>query len=316
MSKRSDTVSAEECVALGANQRQLERYPNRPLSLGSLAISRALPVRDRRLVGPWCFLDRFGPLTFNEGKPMDVAPHPHIGLQTVTWLLDGEVVHNDSLGSESVLRPRGVNVMTSGDGIAHAEQTPLDNSGRLNGVQLWTALPDAHRHGPADFVQVKEVPFVESAAGVVQVFAGTLGGTTSPAPHYSELLGADVQVHPRHTLVVPLEPAYEHAVLVMNGDCALDDQSLDERVLYYLGTTRSEAGFSSRNGGRVLLIGGPPFPETILMWWNFVARTPEEITQARTDWESRRRFGEVTAYSGPRLNAPSLTRFARPNPVS
>jgi redox-sensitive bicupin YhaK (pirin superfamily) len=247
---------------------------------------------------------------------MDVAPHPHIGLQTVTWLLDGEVVHNDSLGSESVLRPRGVNVMTSGDGIAHAEQTPLDNSGRLNGVQLWTALPDAHRHGPADFVQVKEVPSVESAAGAVQVFAGTLDGTTSPAPHYSDLLGADLQVHPRHTLVVPLNPAYEHAVLVMNGDCALDDQSLDERVLYYLGTMRSEAGFFSRNGGRVLLIGGPPFPETILMWWNFVARTPEEITQARTDWEARRRFGDVTAYSGPRLNAPSLARFARPNPVS
>ncbi len=316
MSKRSDTVPAEECIALGATQRQLERYPNRTLSLGSLAISRALPVKDRRLVGPWCFLDRFGPLTFNEGKPMDVAPHPHIGLQTVTWLLDGEVVHNDSLGYESVLRPGGVNVMTAGGGIAHAEETPRDNSGRLNGVQLWTALPDTHRQGPAAFVQVKEVPFVESAAGIVQVFTGTLDGTTSPAPHYSDLVGADLQVHPRPTLVLPLNPVYEHAILVMNGNCALDDQSLDERVLYYLGTTRSEAGFSSRNGGRVLLIGGLPFPETILMWWNFVARTAEEITQARTDWEERRRFGEVTAYKGNRLNAPTLTRFARPNPIS
>ena len=142
MSKRSETVPAEECIALGASQQQLERYPNRALSLGSLAISRALPVKDRRLVGPWCFLDRFGPLTFNDGKPMDVAPHPHIGLQTVTWLHEGEVVHHDSLGYESVLRPGGVNVMTSGDGIAHAEQTPRDNSGRLNGVQLWTALPE------------------------------------------------------------------------------------------------------------------------------------------------------------------------------
>ena len=148
------------------------------------------------------------------------------------------------------------------------------------------------------------------------MFAGTLKGTTSTAPHYSDLLGADVRVHPRQTLVVPLNPAYEHAVLVMSGECALDGQPLDERMLYYLGTTRSEASFSSRNGGRVLLIGGPPFPETILMWWNFVARTPEEITQARTDWEERRRFGEVTAYNGPRLDAPSLARFARPNPVS
>jgi redox-sensitive bicupin YhaK (pirin superfamily) len=148
MSKRSDVVSAEECIALGASQRQLQAYPNRALNLGSLAISRALPVKDRRLVGPWCFLDRFGPLTFNEGKPMDVAPHPHIGLQTVTWLHDGEVVYHDSLGCESVLRPGGVNVMTSGNGIAHSEETPRDNTGRLNGVQLWTALPDAKRHGP------------------------------------------------------------------------------------------------------------------------------------------------------------------------
>jgi redox-sensitive bicupin YhaK (pirin superfamily) len=309
-------VPAEECIALGASEPQLEQYPNRTLSLGSLAISRALPVKDRRLVGPWCFLDRFGPLTFNEGKPMDVAPHPHMGLQTVTWLHDGEVVHHDSLGYESVLRPGGVNVMTSGGGIAHAEETPRDNSGRLNGVQLWTALPDADRHGSAGFVQVKEVPFFESPAGIVQVFAGTLDGATSPAPCYSDLLGADLQVHPGHTLVVPLDPAYEYAVLVMNGDCALGNQPLGERVLYYLGTTRSEAGFSSREGGRLLLIGGLPFPETILMWWNFVARTPEEITQARADWEGRRRFGEVAAYNGPRLNAPSLTRFARPNPVS
>jgi redox-sensitive bicupin YhaK (pirin superfamily) len=294
----------------------IESYPNRAMSLGSLAISRALPIKDRRLVGPWCFLDRFGPLTFTEGKPMDVAAHPHIGLQTVTWLHEGEIVHLDSLGYESVLRPGGVNVMTSGDGIAHAEQTPRDHSGRLNGVQLWTALPDAARHGSAHFVQIKEVPLVESASGIVQIFAGTLDGTTSPAPHYSESLGADVRIHPGQRLMVPLNPAHEHAVLVMNGDCALDAQSLEERMLYYLGTTRTEAGFSSRDGGRVLLIGGPPFPETILMWWNFVARTPEEITNARSDWEAQRRFGEVTGFNGPRLSAPGLTRFAQPNPVS
>lgn len=312
----TEGVPAEECIALGASQRRFEPYPNRALNLGSLAISRALPLKDRRLVGPWCFLDRFGPLTFEEGKPMDVAAHPHIGLQTVTWLHEGEIVHLDSLGYESVLRPGSVNVMTSGSGIAHAEQTPRNNSGRLNGVQLWTALPDAARHSSAHFVHIEAVPFVESASGVVQVFAGTLNGTTSPAPYYSDLLGADLRVHSGQSLIVPLNPTHEHAVLVMNGDCALDGQSLEERVLYYLGTTRAEAAFSSQNGGRVLLIGGPPFPEPILMWWNFVARTPEEITTARTDWEAKRRFGEVAAYKGPRLNAPSLTRFAHPNPIS
>jgi redox-sensitive bicupin YhaK (pirin superfamily) len=295
MSKRSDDVSAEECVALGASRPRLEAYPNRELSLGSLTISRALPIRDRRMIGPWCFLDRFGPLAFSEGKPMDVAPHPHMGLQTVTWLLDGEVVHDDSLGYESVLRPNG---------------------GRLNGVQLWVALLNAQRHMPPGFMQVKDVPRIESPDALVRVFAGTLQGTMSPAPHYSDLLGADVDLGSRRTCALPLNPAYEHAVLVLNGDCTLEGERLKERVLYYLGTNRSEASFVSQDGGRVLLIGGPPFPEPILMWWNFVARTAEEIAQARDDWETEQRFGEVTAYSGPRLPAPSLARFARPNPVS
>jgi redox-sensitive bicupin YhaK (pirin superfamily) len=300
MSKRSETVSAEECLSLGAPQPELEAYPNRDLRLGSLGISRALPVRDRRLVGPWCFLDRFGPLTFNEGKPMDVAPHPHIGLQTVTWLLDGEVVHNDSLGCESVLRPRGVNVMTSGRGIAHAEETPPDNTGRLNGVQLWTALPGGERHRAPAFAQVAEVPALESPAGVVRVFAGTLGGATSPAPHYSPLVGADLEVHAGPPLEVPLDRTFEHAVLVMAGDCALDGRRLDERVLYYLGTARSEAAFASRGGARVLLVGGPPFPETILMWWNFVARTPEEIAEARAEAAPRRAGAGAARAAEPR----------------
>jgi redox-sensitive bicupin YhaK (pirin superfamily) len=281
-----------------------------------MTVSRALPVKDRRLVGPWCFLDRFGPLTFAEGKPMDVAPHPHIGLQTVTWLLDGEVVHDDSLDSEAVLRPGGVNVMTSGAGIAHAEQTPRENSGRLDGVQLWVALPDGQRHGAAGFEHVREVPLVESRGGVVRVFAGAFGGASPATMHYSDLVGLDIQVHAGLALEWPLSPHFEHGVLVLNGDCALDGQPLETRQFYYLGTNRSAAQLSSRAGARVLAIGGPPFSERILMWWNFVARTPEEIAEARADWEAGRRFGEVRAYDGPRLAAPSLLQFARANPVS
>ena len=316
MSKRSETVSAESCVALGAARPELEAYPNKDLNLGNLAISRALPVRDRRLVGPWCFLDRFGPLTFSEGKPMDVAPHPHIGLQTVTWLLDGEVLHDDSLGSQSMLRPGAVNVMTSGAGISHAEQTPRRHSGRLNGTQLWVALPDLHRNMSAHFAHVPEVPVVDAPGGRAHVFAGTLLGERSSAPYYSDLLGVDLQLHARGTLNLPLEPLFEHAILVLEGDCALDGEPLEPRVLYYLGTQRTAGAFSSCDGGRTLLIGGPPFPETILMWWNFVARTSEEIAQARSDWEGRKRFGDVSAYEGRRLSAPSLLRFARPNPAS
>ena len=310
------TVAAESLVALGATEQRLDEYANYEIALGTLRISRALPVKGRRMIGPWCFLDRFGPLSFTGGMPMDVAPHPHMGLQTVTWLLEGEVVHDDSLGEEAVLRPGGVNVMTSGHAIAHAERTPPDNTGRLNGVQLWTALPDRDRHGAASFQHVPLAPLLEPTGGIVRVFSGELAGATSPAHHVSELAGGDLQVHRGEKLEIPLRPDFEYAVLVLSGDCSLDGQPLRDRVLYYLGMQRSDVSLASQSGARLLLIGGPPFPETILMWWNFVARTPEEIRDAREDWENERRFGNVTAYKGQRLHAPELVRLARPNPVS
>lgn len=309
-------VAAEACAAIGAAQQQFESHPVREVNIGAIRVQRALPLRGRRLIGPWCFLDRFGPLTFSEGTPMDVAPHPHMGLQTVTWLLQGELVHHDSLLSEGNLRPGGVNVMTSGHAIAHAERTPVNNTGRLSGVQLWTALPDRDRHGPASFQHVKEVPVFETAAGVAHIFSGSLGNHTSPAQHVSPLVGADLQVHADHSLTVPLQRDHEHAVLVLSGDGTLEGQPLAPGMLYYLGTQRTDLTIASREGARVLLIGGVPFSETILMWWNFVARTPEEIRQARDDWEAHRRFGEVPAYHGPRLAAPELNRLAHPNPVS
>jgi quercetin 2,3-dioxygenase len=240
-SQEPHQVAAETCLALCAREQQLQPYSNRDTTIGTLDVSRALPVRGRRLVGPWCFLDRFGPLTFSEGTPMDVAPHPHIGLQTVTWLLGGEVLHDDSRRHESILRPGGLNVMTSGNGIAHAERTPAVNRGHLNGVQLWTALPDEHRHATASFQHLARVPYLEFPGGVVHVFSGALEKVISPAEHYSELLGADVDVHPTGSLTIPLRPTYEYAVLILSGDCSLDGQQLDTRVLYYLGTQRSEA---------------------------------------------------------------------------
>lgn len=309
-------VGAEPCIAVGATTPALESFPSREVSLGDLQVTRLLPIRDRRMIGPWCFLDRFGPLTFAGETPMDVAPHPHIGLQTVTWLFDGEVLHDDSLGSQSVGRPGGVNVMTAGGGISHTEQTPRANSGRLNGAQLWVALPDAERHRSPSFAAVDQVPESESAAGLVKVFSGSLGDTRSDAPHFSDLVGAEVRIHPKHELQVGLDAGFEHGVLLVDGDCSIDGHPLEMRRLYYLGTQRSAVAFSSHSGGRVLFVGGPPFPERILMWWNFVARTPEEIVEARDDWQAGRRFGPVSAYRGPRLDAPDLARLARPNPMS
>ena len=311
-----ENVAAAKCESLGASGRQFESFAGRDVALGDLTVTRVLPVKGKRLIGPWCFLDRFGPLTYANATPMDVGAHPHIGLQTVTWLLDGEIVHYDSLGYESLLRPGGVNVMTSGAGIAHAERTPSPHNGRLNGAQLWVALPDRDRQTPASFQHIDRVPTIEQRGGIGQVFAGALAGATSPVAHFSEIVGGDFQIHPRATIELPLDKRFEHAVIVLSGDCRFEDQRLQERALYYLGANRTDASFSSDTGGRLLLVGGPPFPETILMWWNFVARTPAEIAVARKDWEDRRRFGEVTAYSGPRLAAPSLVRFASPNPVS
>ena len=308
-------VAARPCEASGVNESVFERFAARETSLGTLRILRALPIRQKRLVGAWCFLDRFGPFSFSDAKPMDVAPHPHIGLQTVSWLLNGEVVHNDSLGNEALLRPGGVNVMTSGVGIAHAEETPRENSGLLNGVQLWIALPEADRNGQASFQHIENVPIIEQGGGVVSVFAGSMSGCSSPAKHFSQVLGADIALHGLARLELPLHPSFEHAALLITGDAEIAGQSIDSKNLYYLGTNRSSVEFKTKEGCRVLLIGGPPFPEKILMWWNFVARTPEEIAQARADWQSHRRFGEVK-YQGPRLDAPSLKRFAPPNPAS
>ena len=315
----------EEPRAPGATRPVLAAYPNRETRLGHLPIQRALPRRERRLVGPWCFLDRFGPLAFANEKPMDVPPHPHIGLQTVSWLLEGEVLHTDSLGCEAVVRPGGVNVMTAGRGISHAEQTPPSASGRpnnrLSGIQLWVALPDAVRNMEPSFSGIAETPAFEPRGGLVRVFAGALGGVRSPAPHFSPLIGADVQVHPASEVEIELDPSFEHGLLLLEGECLFEGQPLTAGTLYVLAPGHSSAAFSSPPGGQLLLIGGPPWGEPlfsgeILMWWNFVARTPEEIAEARADWEAHRRFGEVLGYSKPRLSAPELTRIARPNPLS
>ena len=291
-------------------------YPNRRTRLGDLPISRALPIRERRMIGPWCFLDRFGPLAFKDGRPMRVPPHPHIGLQTVSWLMEGVLLHTDSLGSEAILHPGGVNVMTAGRGITHAEETPPNNSGRLSGVQLWVALPDQHRNGEPDFTSVKQVPTIETQCGVIQLFAGSYEGITAPITYFSEILGMDIKVNPHQTVSLSLNNIFEYALLLLEGDCVAENQPLAEKNLYDPGVGLESLSLSSQESYRVLIIGGSPYPEKILMWWNFVARTPEEISKAREDWEAHRHFGEVHGTRLKRLSAPDLARFAHPNPAS
>ncbi len=304
------------CESANQQAPTFTAYPNRETHLGDLPISRALPIREQRMIGPWCFLDRFGPMIFTNEKPMAVPPHPHIGLQTVSWLIEGEILHTDSLNSKAILTPSGINVMTAGRGITHAEETPSPNSGRLNGVQLWVALPEKERNRTPSFTNIAQVPFLEKPGGLIQILAGELEGVASPTLYFSEILGVAIHIHPQKFLSINLNPQFEHAALLLEGDCSLDDGSLRQNHLYTLGGCRESLVVRSQKGCWVLLIGGLPFPEKILMWWNFVARTPQEIRQARTDWEDQHRFGEVSGTALPRLSAPDLTHLAPPNPAS
>lgn len=284
----------------------MEAFPARKAVLGALQIRRALPVRGRRLVGPWCFLDRYGPLTFSGGKPMDVAPHPHLGLQTVSWLLDGEIVHNDSLGCEGLIRPGELSLMTAGHGITHAEETPASNSGRLNGVQLWVALPDAARHCAPSYEHRVNIPEVTVPGARASVILGSFAGFTSAGTSFSPLCGVELVVEHGARVEFPLENSFEYAVIILDGTLEVERQILEPDTLYYLGAGRGEIGLASKAGGRALLVGGLPFGETVLMWWNFVARTAEELAEARLAWESHERFPAVKAYHGERLAAPAF----------
>lgn len=297
-----------ECPPGLASAPVLESYPARQAALpGGLIVRRALPRAARRLVGPWCFLDHYGPLAFGVGAPMNIGPHPHIGLQTVTWLIEGEALHRDSLGTERLIRPGQLNLMTAGSGISHSEETPTRNSGRLHGLQLWVALPDARRNGPPSFDHFAELPVTATGTGHAMVLIGELNGARSPAKAYSRMLGADVVASHDGDVALPLDPSFEHALLVIDGHVALGDRALEPSTLHYLGAGREAVTLTMRAGSRLALLGGEPFGERILMWWNFVGRTPEEIADARNDWEQGSRFGSVSGYVGERIPAPPLS---------
>lgn len=297
----------ERCDSCPDPHPEILGYPARTADLGAgLVVSRTLPVRERRLVGPWCFFDHYGPLDFANRKAMDVAPHPHIGLQTVSWLFEGESLHNDSLGYQGIARPGELNLMTAGRGIAHSEETPLRHSGRLHGLQLWIALPDPERHREPGFDHYKGLPVLEPGGGRVQVFMGELDGTATGTRTFSPLVGADLYVDAGATLRIPLQPEWEHALVVIGGESSVDGVRLAPHALHYLGTHRDGLEIIGATAAHAVLIGGAPFGESIVMWWNFVARTADEVSRARDDWEQHRRFGDVKAYHGARLPAPPL----------
>ncbi|MDT4914001.1 MAG: quercetin 2,3-dioxygenase [Pseudonocardiales bacterium] len=282
-------------------------YAGKEVELGeSTVVRRLLPNLGRRLVGPWCFVDHYGPDDVASEAGMQVPPHPHTGLQTVSWLLDGEVHHRDSLGSDQVIRPGELGLMTAGRAITHAEQSPVPHPALLHGVQLWVALPDGARSVTPAWEHHAKLPTVRDRGASATVIMGSLAGARSPGKAYSPLLGVDVALDAESELLLPLEPDFEHAVLVMSGSVDVDGAALTPGTMIYLGCARRDLRLASAAGARVLLLGGAPFEEQIVMWWNFVARSNDEIVAARTEWISGVRFGDVPGYDGLRLDAPEL----------
>ncbi|TPV52051.1 pirin family protein [Pseudarthrobacter phenanthrenivorans] len=280
----------------GSSGPCLQLWPQREVPLGgvrAMNVQRTLPQRGLPTIGAWCFLDSFGP----DRTAMSVLPHPHIGLQTVTWPLAGHIRHRDSVGSDVVVRPGELNIMTAGYGVSHSEFAVLPPAGEdlpvQRGLQLWVALPDHERHRQPAFEQHRELPKASGQGFTATVMVGELAGVASPATMYSPIIGADVLCD--GAAVLPLNGDFEHGILVLDGGLAVDGQDLPPGPLGYLGRGRDQLQLQALPGTRFLLIGGEPFQEELLMWWNFVGRTHEEVEQARIDWEAQGDLPETAA---------------------
>ncbi|MFI6868123.1 pirin family protein [Nocardia sp. NPDC050406] len=299
------------CESSGRPGPRADFFPAREVPLGGVrgvTVHRSLPQRDLPTVGAWCFLDHFGSGSPANPEGHDIEPHPHIGLQTVTWPLDGRIRHRDSVGSDVEIWPGQLNLMTSGRGIAHSEyRVPGHTSG--HGLQLWIALPGDKVAVAPHFEQHRDLPEFELPGVRGTVLIGALGGVTSPAMAYTPIVGADLRVDAGTDTALPVDPAFEHAVLVIEGALRVEDTEVAPGSLFYLGSDRTEIRLHDTAGAHVLLIGGEPFGEDLVMWWNFVARSHDEIEAARNDWESRDldRFPDIAGHPPEqRIPAPPL----------
>jgi quercetin 2,3-dioxygenase len=270
---------------------RVEAREGRHTEVGGLPVARVLPTKGRRTVGAWCFVDVLGPMDAVDPDPLEVGPHPHIGLSTVTWLLEGEALHTDSLGTEQLIRPGQLNLMTAGHGIAHAE---LAAEPPFRGVQLWVAQPEATRHGEARFEHLDALPQLELEHAEALVFVGTLEGVASPATTDTELLGVDLRCRPG-TTVLPTDPGFELAVVPLEGRIKVGEAIVEPGWIGLVPPGVDQLLLESEHDGcRALVLGGTPLGERIQMWWNFVARDRDEITAAYREWRDRTdRFGTV-----------------------
>ena len=283
----------------------LEVLEPRDVPLGgirAMTVRRTLPLKQRSLIGAWCFADHYGPQQVADTGGMRVAPHPHTGLQTVSWLFEGEIEHRDSIGSHAMVRPGELNLMTAGRGISHSEVSTPETT-VLHGVQLWVALPDAARNIAPAFEHV--LPETgEDGPTRARVFMGSWLGLNSPATTHTPLLGAEIQLQSGGSADLPLDPSFEHGVLVDHGEVTVQGIQVGRASMAYLPPgTRSLALTAGPTPVRVIVLGGEPLEEEILMWWNFIGRSHEEIVEYRRQWQS-----EVAAFGG---GDPAATVFGR-----
>lgn len=279
----------------------------------AMTVHRTLPQRQRSLVGAWCFADHYGPDDVSATGGMDVPPHPHTGLQTVSWLFAGEIEHRDTMGNHAMVRPGELNLMTAGHGIAHTEVSTPETT-TLHGVQLWVALPADAADDPRGFDHY--VPPVRTVGDDVQlrVFLGELLGESAPVRTATELLGAQLDLPAGASVELPVDPRFEHGFLVDTGRLSISNSTADplewaQMGYVGLGASRIVLTNPGDEPTRVILLGGVPLDEDIIMWWNFIGRSHEEIVAFRDEWMAHdERFGQVQGYTGDiqHLPAPEL----------
>lgn len=305
----TEAVPREMLCEAAEAANDIEILVPRAVPLGgprAMDVRRTLPQRQRSLIGAWCFLDHYGPDHIGATGGMQVPRHPHTGLQTVSWLFTGEVEHRDSAGFHAMVRPGEINLMTAGRGISHSEfSTP--GTDVLHGAQLWVALPYTARHMEPTFESYRPEP-VGGDGWTLRVFLGTLSGSTSPVTTHSPLLGAEILLEPGASLELALDPAFEHGVLLDTGILQLDGHEVAKDHLAFLPVGRTSLTLAAgEEPVRMLLIGGEPLGEQILMWWNFVGRSHEEIVSYREQWQAE--IGAEPAPDAPAQGAAEMLRF-------
>lgn len=279
---------------------KIKRIELRSADLGEgMLVKRALPSRHQRMVGAWCFLDHAGPVDFAPGKGMHVGAHPHTALQTFTWLIDGEVLHKDSLGNELIIRPGQVNLMTAGRGIVHTEDSVV-NGGRLHAAQLWIALPEELADCEPDFAHYPELPVWHSEGIQHTLLAGSYCGHTALTAVHTPMLGMDLFSEQGGTVNLSLNLDFEYGFLTLTGQVNVQGETYTPDEFAYLEPGSENLEMTLSTDARVLLLGGVPFETPVQMWWNFVGHSKEAIAQAQREWEQGGpRFGDVQTAKGP-----------------